>query len=198
MKHVNNYETGVIYYSKKSLDKKNLYNFYNDNFNFRKIENISLSQQTAITNNITETNPQTTGYVDNTYLNSHKIATIIVNPTPSLTENYLWIPEGLIDNVAPGLDSLLIFIQSTYATLAALRNSITNIHATINNEIRNLQTEVNNLGITNPQNVSKESHYHTSHTGFMYQRNNTKNGSRRSYIIQDQYFTYQRNIILMG
>ena len=29
---------------------------------------------------------------------------MIVNPTPSLNENYLWIPETT-DNVVPGLDS---------------------------------------------------------------------------------------------
>ena len=58
----------------------------------------------------------------------------------------------------------------------------------------NLQNEINNREITNPsaQNVSKESHYHTSHTDFMFQRNNTKNDNRRSYIIRNHYFTYQR------
>ena len=70
------------YYNKKSLNKKNYYNFYNDNFNFRKIENISISQQTDITNNITETNNQTITYVDNNYSNN-KIATVIVNTVPS-------------------------------------------------------------------------------------------------------------------
>ena len=58
-----------IKYYKKSLNKNNYYNFYHDNFNFRKIEDISLTQQTAITNNITETNNQTITYVDNSYLN---------------------------------------------------------------------------------------------------------------------------------
>ena len=29
-------------------------------------------------------------------------------------------------------------------------------------------------------------------TGFMYHRNNTKNDNRASYIIQQNYFTYQR------
>ena len=39
------------------------------------------------------------------------IATIILNPTtPSLTDNYLWIPETS-DNVVPGLDSLLTYLQ---------------------------------------------------------------------------------------
>ena len=31
------------------------------------------------------------------------MATIILNPTPSLNENCLWIPE-VSDNVVPGLD----------------------------------------------------------------------------------------------
>ena len=82
IKHINNYDTEMNYYNKKSLNKKNYYNFYNDNFNFRKIENISISQQTDITNNITETNNQTITYVDNNYSNN-KIATVIVNTVPS-------------------------------------------------------------------------------------------------------------------
>ena len=117
---------------------------------------------------------------------------IILNPTPSPTDNYLWIPETS-DNVVPGLDSLLTYIQSKYATLTSLQNSITNINNTINNGIQNLSAEINNIE-NNPGtgNVSKESHYHTSHTDFMYQRNNTKNDNRRSYIIQQNHFTFQR------
>ena len=89
------------YFSKKSLNKKNYYNFYNDSSNFRKIENISLSQQTDITNDITETNTQTINYIVNDYLKNGKIATIIVNPTPRLPDSYIWIPETS-DNVVPG------------------------------------------------------------------------------------------------
>ena len=103
--------------------------------------------------------------------------------------NYLWIPETT-DNVVPGLDSLLTYTQSKYATLTALRNSITNLNNTINNEIANIQTEINNIEIYNPQNVSKNISYHTSHTDFMYQRNTTDN--RRQFVIQNHYFTYQR------
>ena len=191
IKHINNYDTEINYYNKKSLNKKQYYNFYHDNFNFRKIENISLTQQTDITNNITETNTQTINYVDNSYLNDNKIATITVNPNPS--ETYLWIPEGKTDNVVPGLDSLLTYTQPKYATLTALQNYITNINNTNNNEIQNLQTEINNIE-NNPGtgNVSKESHYHTSHTDFMYQRNTTNNDNRRQFVIQNHYFTYQR------
>ena len=76
------------YHNKTSLNKKNHYNFYHGTFNFRKIENISLSQQTYITNNITETNNQTIGYIANNYLNNDKIATVVLNSAPSLTDNY--------------------------------------------------------------------------------------------------------------
>ena len=104
--HINNYDTEIkICYNKKSLNKKQYYNLHHDNFNFRKIENISLTQHTDITNNITETNNQTITYDDDNYLNNNKIATIILNPTPSITDNYLWIPETY-DNVVAGLDSL--------------------------------------------------------------------------------------------
>ena len=165
--------------------------FYNGTFNFKKIENISLSQQTDITNNITETNTQTMEYVDNNYLNNNKIATVIVNPTPSLTDNYIWIPV-VSDNVVPGLDSLKTYTHSKYAALAALQNSITNINDFTNNEIQNIQTEITNIEPTNQQNVIKYLHYHTNHTDFMYQRDTTKNDNRRSFITQRNYFTYQR------
>ena len=56
-----------------------------------------------------------------------------MNPTPSLNESYLWIPE-VSDNVVPGLDSMITYTQSKYATLTALQNAITNI-------INNIQIE---------------------------------------------------------
>ena len=94
----------------------------------------------------------------------------------------------------PGLDSLLTYLQSKYATLTTLQNSITNINNTINNEIQTLQTDINNIEIINPstQNISKDLHYHTSHTDFMFKRNATNNDNRRSYIIQQNHFTFQR------
>ena len=193
MKHISNYDTYINNNNKKSLNKTQYYNFYHDNFNFRKIENVSLTQQTDITNNITETNNQTIIYVDHNYLNNNnKITTIMLNPTPSLTYNYLWIPETS-DNVVPGLDSLLTYPQSKYATLTSLQNSITNINNTINDDIQTLQTEINNIEI-NPGtgNVSKQSHYHTSNTDFMYQLNTTNNDNRRQFVIQNHYFTFQR------
>ena len=60
-----------------------------------------------------------------------------MNAVPSLTDNYIWILETS-DNVVPGLDSLLTYLQPKYATLAAFQTSITNIDNTINNEIQNL------------------------------------------------------------
>ena len=79
-------------------------------FNFRNNEIISNSQQTDITTNIIETDTQTTNYIDDNYLDNIKIATVILNPTPSLNENYSWIPE-VSDNVAPWLDSVITYIQ---------------------------------------------------------------------------------------
>ena len=47
--------------------------------------------------------------------------------------------------------------------------------------MQNLQTEIHNIEISNPNagNINKESHYHTSHTDFMYQRNITNNDNRK-------------------
>ena len=125
----------------------------------------SVSQHADITNNATETNTETINYVDNNYLRNNKIATVVLNTVPSLTDKYICIPETT-GNVAPGLDSLLTYVQSKYATLTSLQNSITNVNSTINNEIQNRQSETKSIDITNPQNVSKEPHYHTSHTDF--------------------------------
>ena len=92
----------------------------------------------------------------------------------------------------PGLDSLLTYLRSNYATLTALHNSLTSINNIINNEISNIQPETNNIEITHPQNVNKNLSYHTSHTDFMYQRNATNNGNSRQFVIQNHYCTYQR------
>ena len=81
---------------------------------------ISNSQQTDITNIILDANAQTTNYIDEYILNNNTIATVMLNPTPSLNANYLWIPETS-DNVVPGLDSMITYIQSKYATLRALQ-----------------------------------------------------------------------------
>ena len=64
-----NYNSGyneLTYHNRKPINKQSYCNFYNDTFNFRKIENISLSQQTYITNNIIETNTQTINHIGNT------------------------------------------------------------------------------------------------------------------------------------
>ena len=189
IKNINNYDTEIHYYNKKPLNNQQYYNFYNDYFHFRKIGNTSLSQQADTTNNIIETNTQTINYIGNNYLNNNKIVTIILAPPP-LT-GYLWQPETT-DNVVPGLDSILTYIQSKYATLTALQNSVRNLTNIINTEIQNLQTEINNIEIPNPQNVNKTLSYHTNHTDFLYQRNTTNNDNRKSYVKQQNYFTYQR------
>ena len=59
--------------------------------------------------------------------------------------------------------------------------------------MQNLSAEINNIE-NNPGtgNVSKESHYHTSHTDFMYQRNTTNNDNKRQFVFQNHYFTFHR------
>ena len=155
---------------------------------FRKNENISLSQQTDITYNIIETNTQITNFIDNSYLNNNKIATVILNPTPSTHENYLWTPE-VSDSVVPGLDSMVSYTQSKQATLTASQNAITNMN-------NNVETEINNLEIPNHGNLNanKNLYYNTTHTDYTLQRKNTirKYDNRRSVIIQNHFFTYQR------
>ena len=155
---------------------------------FRKYEHISLSQQAGITHSIIETNTQTTKYFDNNYSNNNNIATVILNPTPSINDNYLWTPE-VSDIFVPGLDSIVTYIQSKYATLAALQSTVTIMNNTI-------QTEINNLEIPNQggSGSSKFLHYKTTHTDYMFQKNVVDN--HITLIIQQHYFTYQRKVTL--
>jgi len=95
---------------KKVVSKriKHINNFYNETFNVRKVETISLSQQTDIVNNIIETNEETISYIDDNFLNNNNISTVEINIGSDLiTDNYTWTPSPS-DTVAPGLESLLL------------------------------------------------------------------------------------------
>ena len=186
----NNEYNDLIYHNKKVLNKKNYYNFYNDTFNFKKIENISLSQQTDIINNITETNQQTINYIDNNFINNNNIATIITAPPPLI--GYVWVPETS-DNVVPGLDSILTYIQSKYASISTLQNEITNLSNNISTDITNIQNDISNLPT---QNVSKTLSYHTNHTDFMFEKKVTNHNydNRRKFALQQHYFTYIKKV----
>lgn len=50
------------------------------------------------------------------YLINNKIATAMLNPTPSFTEQCFWIPETS-DNVVRGLDSVLTYLSSQYSVI---------------------------------------------------------------------------------
>ena len=60
MNHINKYDTEIHYYNNQSFDEHKYDKCYNDALNVRNNEIISNSQQTDITNNIIETNTQTT------------------------------------------------------------------------------------------------------------------------------------------
>ena len=111
-----------------------------------------------------------------------------MNPTPLMNGNYLWFP-GTSDNVVPGLDSLISYIQSTYTTLTSLQINITSAHS-------NIQTEIYDLEIPNQGdvNVNNDLYYHSNYTEYTFQRNSTIHnyGSRRTFGIQQNRFTYQR------
>ena len=84
---------------------------------------------------------------------------------------------------------MVTYIQSTDTTLTALQNAITNVNNNIHTEIKNL--EIPNQGDLN---VNKELYYNTTHTDYTFQRNSTihKYDNRRSCVLQQNYFTYQR------
>ena len=155
-------------------------NFYNDTFNFRNNAILSNPQRSDITHNMIGTKTQTTNSIDETCLHNNQTATVILNPTPSLTDNYLWIPETS-DNVVPGLDSMINYTQSKYATLTTLHNNITTITNTV-------QTENNILEIPNQGNsiVNEQLYYHNNYTDYTFQRNNTIHtyDNRRTFPVQ--------------
>ena len=93
--HINNYDTDITYYNNnnnKPLNTHSYYNLYHDTFIFRNNDIISNSQHTDIINNITDTSTQTTNYSYENNIDNTKLATVKLNPTPSLNETYSWIP----------------------------------------------------------------------------------------------------------
>ena len=109
MMHINNYDIGKITAIRNYLIKIIIKTFTLIPLS---LENkiISNPQQTDITNSLIEINTQTANYIGENYLNCNRKATVRLNPTPSLHEDYLWIPETS-DNVVPGLDSMLTYTQ---------------------------------------------------------------------------------------
>ena len=107
----------------------------------------------------------------------------------------MWVPETS-DNVVPGLESILTYIQSKYATIHALQNAIANINSTINNGITNIQSEIDNLGANTPQTVNKTLSFHTNHTDFMFEKKVTNHNydNRRKFVLQQHYFTYIKKV----
>ena len=81
-----------------------------------------------------------------------------MNPTPSINNNYLWIPETS-DNVDPGLDSRITYIQPKCATLTAVQNNVTHMNSI-------MQIEINNLEINNQWHLdaNKQLNYHKLQT----------------------------------
>ena len=102
----------------------------------------------------------------------------------------MWVPETS-DNVVPGLESILTYIQSKYASISTLQNEITNLSNNISTDITNIQNDISNLPT---QNVSKTLSYHTNHTDFMFEKKVTNHNydNRRKFVLQQHYFTYQR------
>ena len=108
----------------------------------------------------------------------NKIATDKLNPTPSRTENYLWIPE-VSDNVVPGLDSMITYTQSKYATITSVTK--------YDDKTETTQTEINNLRIQHQggSGSSKELHYNTTPTYYMCQKSVLNNHTH--FIIQRHF-----------
>ena len=72
------------------------------------------------------------------------------------------------------------------------QNSNIQLITHIQSNIASVQNDINNL---NPE-VNKTLSYHTNHTDFLYKQFNTNNNydTRRTFTIQNNYFTYQRRI----
>ena len=70
---------------------------------------------------------------------------------PEINEQYRWMPE-VTNNVVPGLESILTYTQSKYASINTLQNEITNLNNNISTDITNIQNDISNLPT---QNVNK-------------------------------------------
>ena len=75
------------------------------------------------------------------------------------------------------------YIQPKHATLTALQNNITHVTIYIQTEIYN--SEINSQGDVN---VNEELYYHSSYTGYTFQRKCTiyKCDSRRTFLLHSK------------
>ena len=106
---------------------------------------------------VEDTNALTITYTDDNYSNNDKTSRYELNPFwtsgASLDEQYIWSPDRVWDNVVPGLDSILRYLELKYATITSLQDAITYM----NNHI---QTEIGNIVIPTNPNASKITRHH--------------------------------------
>jgi len=189
-------ETHNIYNIDKSKSYNIKHNLYTDDHHYHKKQNINNS----IINNITKKNIindtenilnvkndySTKNYISNNY--KSQIA-YIENNLYKKHDNRTF---NNTNNIHKHINNYSNDVTNNYKI-----NKIQNLKKTYYNFTDDITFNKTNNSYSNDTNYittnnNKNLSYHTNHTDFMYQRNNTKNDNRKHIVLQNHYFTFQR------
>ena len=189
-------ETHNIYNIDKSKSYNIKHNSYSDDHHYHKKQNINNS----IINNITRKN--TINNTENILNVKHDYST-----KNYMSKNYKSQIDYIEHNLYKKQDNITFNnLNNMYKHINNYSNDVTNNYKI--NKIQNLKKNYYNFtddiifnktsnSYSNDTNYTttnnnKNLSYHTNHTDFMYQRNNTKNDNRKHIVLQNHYFTFQR------
>ena len=99
----------------------------------------------------------------------------------------MWLPNPS-DNVVPGLESILEYLELNYATIASLQNAITDMH-------NHIQTEIDNIDFpTNPDAGKTTRHHYINHEHNIFKKvNNHIHNKKNYYNFYNDTFNFKKN-----
>ena len=100
----------------------------------------------------------------------------------TLDEQYIWSPDRFGDNVVPGLDSILRYLELEYATITSLQDAITDVS-------NHIQTEIDNIDFpTNPSGSEITRHHYINHEHNIFKEVNNHIHENRNYNFYNDTF----------
>ena len=172
----NNRYTDEHYYNKKQFITNNLTNNITKKNTINNNEHIlNVKKDYSTKNYISNNYKSQIAYIENnlykkqdnrTFNNTNNIYKHINNYSNDVTNNYK-----------------INKIQNLKKTYYNFTDDIT-----FNKTNNSYSNDTNYITTNNNKNLS----YHTNHTDFMYQKNNTNNDNRKHIVLQNHYFTFQR------
>ena len=122
-------------------------------------------------------------------MNNDKLSRYVLNPgfivDDSIEEQYMWSTNPS-DDVVPGLESILEYLELNYTTITSLQNAITDVS-------NHVQTEIDNIEIPTNPSVSKITRHHYVN----YEHNTIKNILINTHIIKVITITFTMTLLIL-